>query len=341
MGFVSKSDGVDDFSKGVISIFFSVPAESITAAQSQYDGLDFDNFPDFLWDPNLAGIIPLFTFGANPAISTMPYNISPSFIGINCGASFHGDARGEGDVPSLCARIQYDTGTAEFTNLGATIANDSFQVGYVGRYGPGVPADQDSRIAVSADTIHHVLVSFDVSSGCSGSVSGSPPLGIDLTGPSQFMWAFDDVNYAGAYLFPTNPACFGGSGGSNDIYSAGCINCPGDVASTYSFSAGDIPVDGFAMGVPSSSGNSDFVYQIRVARLQVFRGVTVDTSVELNRRAFIKSNGQPASLSAARALLGAIPVIEFNRAEDWIAGRNSGSGGNFTKTGTVSVYTVP
>lgn len=62
---------------------------------------------------------------------------------------------------------------------------------------------------------------------------------------------------------------------------------------TYSFTPKPLPASGHPIGIPATAKFSAFIYPVQLAELQIFTGVTLDTSVEKNRRAFINAKGQP------------------------------------------------
>lgn len=333
MGYLTKASGLTDFSKVVISVWFRIPVDSLAAARAQYDAANAV-FPNT--DLSLIGIIPILTFGPG-AETYVNHNgvsgavtsagpISSCVIGVSCGDS--GGSIGYGNV--LYARMQYSTGAAApvFPN---NVYNDFFQVGAQlspsNVWGSSIAG---SAITVAADQWHHVLVSFDLSGGCSSTYS-APDLGIDSTCP--FYWSFDDVNYSSKYLWPNTPVIVGDTDVPNGIFSDRCIQNSG----SFSFAAGNIPTSGNAFGVPSDQ--TDHVYKIEMAELQVYTDVTLDTSNSTNRRAFVTSDGRPESMGAAALLLGKTPEVYLHGLSRWQSGTNSGTAGHLTPTGTINPFT--
>jgi hypothetical protein len=333
MGYLQRTAGIPGFSKAVISFWFRVPQASLDAARAQFDAA---MAVDFNTDFGLLGIVPLITFGPNTetytvydgsstVISSGP--ISPCVIGIACGDSGDGTFRN-----TMYVRIQYASG-APSPGPAVSAYNDFFQVGSLlvpcnifGSPGAG------SFITVAGDVWHHVLISFDLSGGCSSTFS-TPDLTINTTCP--FHWAFDDVNYSSNYLWPNTTQVIGKPDVPNGIYSDRCNQTSG----SYSFAAGNIPTDVKPIGIPSSSDNTSKIYKVEMAELQVFTGVTLDSSVEPNRRAFILDTGLPVDPVAAESLLGQAPDILLHGSSNWKAGTNTGTlGGTFDKTGTVNAY---
>jgi hypothetical protein len=82
----------------------------------------------------------------------------------------------------------------------------------------------------------------------------------------------------------------------------------------------------------------DATQKVEMAEMQVFTGVSLDTSITANRRAFIKDDGTPANPAAAQALLGKAPDILLSDFKKWKAGTNAGTAGPFTATGTIKAY---
>ncbi len=121
---------------------------------------------------------------------------------------------------------------------------------------------------------------------------------------------------------------------------------------TYRFSPA--PLKGSPLHVPAPGSA---VYEVQMAELQIFTGVTLDTGVEANRRAFINSRGEPVDplygLEKARGifgpetpnvtpsppvqLLGKMPDRSVTRmASNWGAGVNLGSAKtSFKPTGKI------
>lgn len=327
MGYIERAAGIPDFSKGVISIWFNVPAASIAAATTAWEEWnDGDQV-----DGDLIGVIPLMTFGPNTETASFAEDIgdlSPCVIGILC----------DNGGPHMYARFQYDTGSQGYP----IDYNDFFQVG--GRVGTGVSAGSGTPqyISVTADTWHHILISFDFSGGCA--TDWDEAFTVDFNTICPFYWAFDDVNYTGNYLHPNTPSMFGQAAAAG-IVSDLCIavtdpeaDPPGPFPSSHAFAADEITTSGKPFGVPASSDRSDHIYIVRMSEGKLFTGVTLDTSVEENRRAFVTSFGSPAAPVLATALLGKEPEIYFQTHTDFITGNNRGTEGDFTPTGTIIPY---
>lgn len=116
-------------------------------------------------------------------------------------------------------------------------------------------------------------------------------------------------------------------------------------------------------GPDNSGGNPNChpVHTVELAELQIFAGVTLDTSSATNRRAFIDfrrdDNGdpiddtlRPVDPKEAESLIGRRPDILLHGSSKWINGKNTGSlgldedgneipTGQFEPTGTIKKYT--
>jgi hypothetical protein len=87
-----------------------------------------------------------------------------------------------------------------------------------------------------------------------------------------------------------------------------------------------------------------------LAELQIFTGVTLDTTLVTARRAFVDADGNPVDPEDAEEFMGKRPEILLHGSSDWIDGLNTGSigldnedkivpSGQFTPTGTILEYT--
>lgn len=338
MSYLQRTDGIDTFSKAVISLWFRIPAATLAAAAANYLANDPD---DDHW--KLLGIVPLITFGESQsvlfyqkedddadglftAIGPVASNTtSPSVIGVKC----------DGDNCYLTARFQYASGGPAFTTgvileeFHEQVEHDHFLIGGYQRgsqiSGRG-PTGQ--FLTVTPDLWHHVLISLDFSGGCN--VTQAPSTDPVFNTVCPFFWAYDDVNYNGQYLYPNSPQCFGGGGNANGIVSNYTIGGG-------SFAAGNIPSS--PLGIPAKSGDVSFVYNVEMAEFQLFTGVTLDTSDSTNRRAFVTAGGIPADPALASTLLGKDPDILLHGTRKWKAGTNSGTAGNFSTAGSISLFT--
>jgi len=153
---------------------------------------------------------------------------------------------------------------------------------------------KSSTVTVTPDTWHHLLISWDISGSVSAHSAATPDGtattwdGIDS---ASSMWvAFDDKNYTGNDL----PADWPDGGPPNAIITPNAMNVADRQASinaTYNLTSPKM--ESAPICIPSGNiyyyggGTIEFPYHVEMAELQVFTGVTLDTSVETNRRLFI------------------------------------------------------
>lgn len=285
----------------------------------------------------------------------------PSFIGI----AFRG---GADDDNRLIVNLQ----TSDFLVAAGSVEAQTTDINYEDVTVPGSPLVYTTEdisyvlesIAASfqgvggfdcgaLDVWHHLLISWDV--GDEEIVISDD--GVDHEDVSPFVTtdakmyvALDDINKNGDdlpadWLYQNDDVP---TGDPNRIVLAQIMAKAGqtfqDNGSSLTCSISDVPTSPICIPADATTlledGSSNTpVQKIELARVQVYAGVALDTSDQDVRRAFITSDLRPASLSLARALTGRIPVVEFDKAVDIIAGRNSGSTGNFTSTGTISAFT--
>ena len=217
----------------------------------------------------------------------------------------------------------------------------------------------DGNVPIAPDVWHHLLVSFDIPEDEIGNGKSS----------CRIWMAIDDVNCTGDALGTHTPDGFAsntlfpyGGGAYPDEpplpiqtyesgwYSRGSIGDPpiftyvwidttvtgSTVPITYRFTPP--PLVGSPVSIPGPGGSPR---KVQMAELQIFTGVTLDTSVEANRRAFINSKGQPVdeaygvvkyrgiygpktpnvTPSAPIKLLGRSPDVAIVRsARNWMSG---------------------
>jgi hypothetical protein len=233
-------------------------------------------------------------------------------------------------------------------------------------------------IVVTPDEWHHVLLSFDI--GGTVSSTGQSAGGSQTVSSTCSMWvSFDDVNYSGDDM-PTQGHVYAGDltgvtpiAPNNIItknawntfetsngtpFSGSFVALTGfqgtttvsgysALPPTYSFSPTKLPCNKQPMGLPASAEMVDHILNVEMAEFQMFTGVTLDTSVETNRRAFITAKLTPVtSVSASlpvdptagvdpTALINPAPPIKLlgkppafalvNRSSNWIRGLNTGT----------------
>jgi len=267
-----------------------------------------------------------------------------------------------GDVPEA-----FRTSTDMFDNLG--------NYGNVGRSG--------NELVVVPDHWHHVILSVDLTNpvrtqGEEIDAEFPPyprPHGGSVNSYCKMWLAYDDVNLTEgklSYYWPTqfsdpnalittnawraynavrnkyyvNPPAF------NDLHgnTSNFVGADYPVA-TFEMVTEAIKASGNPLGIPASGQYIDHILPVEMAELQLFTGVTLDTGIEANRRAFIDKNGIPVSPSAtdeapppAVKLLGKKPDVLLHDSDNWIAGRNTGAeptdkpGDNLTPTGWIITY---
>jgi hypothetical protein len=228
-------------------------------------------------------------------------------------------------------------------------------------------------VEVTPDVWHHVLVSIDLGGEITATgrqydgydglfpIPPSEEVG-ELTTPCRIWLSYDDANINGTTLlggtfdpettelpnanalFTQNAATAADLVGDVDhtigpqLVSGNYIsisNATGYELPTYAYTPANIegPV-----GIPATGTYDGAVRNLMMAEVQIFTGVTLDTNVEANRRAFITSDGRPAHPSLAADLMEKEPEIYFKLHSDFITGVNRGTEGDFTPTGTITPY---
>lgn len=221
-----------------------------------------------------------------------------------------------------------------------------------------------TSVELSLDHWHCLLMSFDIGNGSvsnaaaqdlSGNAS-NPTTADGVEAFSRFWYAIDDVNYNGL----AGNIGFSGEDDPNAILTDLAMNVadattglPYNVAvegATYELRDASIPTNGGPIGLPASGLFSGDILDIEMAELRVFTGVTLDTGITINRRAFIAADGTPETdYSIAEGLLGKKADIELHRSGNWKLGRNTGevsagtvdqlgAGNNFVPTGEIVAY---
>jgi hypothetical protein len=188
-------------------------------------------------------------------------------------------------------------------------------------------------ITLAADTYRRVIISFDLSTGAvftQDDISGDYSI---VSNEFRLWISVDDTDHS-----PTSYAL-----GLNTFTGqpAGSI-----IPSFGSFTSGDLSLPGFSIAISGLefaiaclAANADPSYnpKFQMADFLMWTGVSLDTSVEANRRLFITAAGRPVHPSVAIAALGT-PVYDFRGPASSVE-TNLGSAGSVTKTGTVTDYT--
>jgi hypothetical protein len=243
-------------------------------------------------------------------------------------------------------------GTGEIVGAGwSGICNGLTDLSYVDAASPACFDLTVGDTILTADEWHHVLLAFDISSGVATHQVDFPdtnPASTDAqtTARATCFVAVDDVNYNGTNNMGNY---WVDGGGANDIITemaynvawlshseAYFFNLLKDTA-TYSLSAPTVAAG--KVGIPASSDYTGQVYNVEKAELQIYTGVSLDTSDTGNRRAFVTAEGTPElDYSIADALLGTSPKVRLHGTKNWKAGRNTGTGGAFTSIGLIDPF---
>jgi hypothetical protein len=224
---------------------------------------------------------------------------------------------------------------------------------------------------VTPDHWHHLLLSGDLGLRCTTSGTLAPagdPVSPGTSSQAAKMWmAFDDNNLTRkqlSFFWPDD-------GEDNDVLTTNAYYVYKDVvfqpsalpandllgntvtevslghtAPTCDYVPEPVPAAGAVLGIPASAGYQNAIFPVELAELQFFTGVTLDTSIEENRRAFVSASSPPDPdhpetggtpvdpnkktsdadpQSGSIELLGQPPDILLHGSGDWIIGKNTGS----------------
>lgn len=326
MGYLQIAAGPANVSKAVISIWFRVPAATFAIMAGLSDTPSSpatDHMTSACYFPALFKVIPLIVFGSIEHDSGA-VACQPSFIGIDC----------VGGANTIAVNLQSTT----------TIAHSSSNGGFAPVTRPACFYMGGAGVTVSADAWHHLLVAFDIAGA--SSLTQANPGPYTVTSASTFSWTFDDVGRMDASFGSAQPAG-GGTGSLNNMADRYAIAPQlfdydgGQNGDTASCGASVIATAANALGLPTTSAFISNGRKVELAELQIFTGVSIDVTTEINRRAFIGTDGSPANMSLAQTLLGQTPDIKLNGSNNWKLGLNTGSlGTTFTPTGTITTYTT-
>jgi hypothetical protein len=245
---------------------------------------------------------------------------------------------------------------------------------------------------IAPDQWHHLLLSFDLSNDCKTHAPVEPGAGRNETiaeGTDSYckLWyAIDDKNYDGE----DNLGPFFVSGG--DDRNAILTDNAWSVAGAANFYIGNLAAPAptckyvstplptsrtpagidTPLGIPANPQFVDSILRVEMAEFQMFTEVTLDTSVDSNRRAFIdyvrddKGNvirdkdgkatlkpvdptkgtvADPITGTAddprplAEQLLGKKPELLLHTSKNWITGANTGTTDQFQPTALIRKYT--
>ena len=186
---------------------------------------------------------------------------------------------------------------------------------------------------VTADTWHHALISFDLTNPAVMTYSTVPqsappfaPSTIMLPGGPTFMWAFDDVNKTDYSLSPSCAEVYHAQPPSSvvipplplplkQIATNNLIEIAGGAwAFRATWQPVPIKASGNPIGIPASAMFVDNIYRVEMAEFQFFTGVTLDTGVKANRRAFIDikrdSQGNPVFGNDGKHMLAPVDPMK-------------------------------
>jgi hypothetical protein len=234
-------------------------------------------------------------------------------------------------------------------------------------------ASISTHAAITADSWHHMLVSvkLDDMSSTGWAFDDEDIAGGDITGHfgglSHVYMAIDDVNLLGSDLTGDYPE---GYDDKNAVAASDCIEIaneiqpsevpPGSPLGTpaeptgpvpsYSVSSLTVPGGGNPIGLPATSEFASSILRVEMAEFQMWTGVSMDTSDETFRRAFIDADGKPVPPDRKRGdgessgsieLMGSRPNVLFNGSGNWINGKNTGPPPDATPSGPPPVGPPP
>jgi hypothetical protein len=381
-----------DITKAIVAVWFRVPSAVATALKSGTGAAAGTSAtsgaiaPLICFGPQQTITVPELTFPdyTDALCTPNPYNPSsnffdgvtssylggPSYIGIIYNSSLPngglvcniqtgndptlvGQYFGETDVVCNHTTGQWSSTFVDQSSAYETVADSYFGFG---------------AAPVTPDQIHLLLLSWDLSNGCSshGSPSGGPDENF-IDSVSKMYMSLDDVAKTGNDLPATwaNRVSDIQGWGPNDIVSR-CVgalangNADPTVGMTASLATSSIPIGSVAIPGPASitpspsrslaiprnlldDGNTYLLptpgSQIEFGPLRVWLGQSADVGSETVRRLFVDAEGKPVASATAEAAFGA-PAIKLAGAANWQNGTNQGTAGNFTKTGTINGYSA-
>lgn len=316
-----------DSTKATISIWFRIPKAAFEAAISRSASVDeiTQGAPSaYFW-----GAVPVVSFGPTDITSSSGAQTSSSWIG-----ACWNPGDGGGSDFGLAFNFQYES-------TGNIAGGDDLSNGFPERIAVGITWNgltsifSPPIIPVSADTWHHLLMSWNTSSPISSHPAGAgedPALGIDSA--VTIHAALDDVNITGGDAF----GIYGGYLDGNGFITENAYNvATSDQLDPVTFDWVPTPLPMSPFGLPTA-GLVEFNPHVMLAEFQFFTGVAIDTSNAANRRAFIDKDGNPVDPAEAETLLGQKPVILLHGSGNWKAGHNTGSGVDLAASGHIDTY---
>ena len=226
----------------------------------------------------------------------------------------------------------------DYTNVWLdSFGADAFEIGY--------------NIAVTPDVWHHVLISLDLdhSTIAKGSTNNGGTVAGNIANPCKAWIALDDVNYDMTYLNPSSGLL--GLNGPNDVASQACLGAASSQKSagpfskiwnpdglvnitetdapptpTYIYNVQGALSDKQPFGIPAAANMVDNIYKVEMAEFVMWTDVTLDTSVEANRRLFITApdkngkqysvNPTPIYIPMTKTAVGDPPTWDWDTAPD-------------------------
>lgn len=218
--------------------------------------------------------------------------------------------------------------------------------------------------AIEPDEWHHLLISWEL-------VSHS-----NKDGAARMWCAIDDVNKTGNDLPAINDSSFDMGPNDHLTYTTWSYRGNDDASANVNFEDDSVPSNPFQIPAPPSvqyatdavggKGKFNPIATVELAELQIFSGVTLDTSIAEKRRAFIdferdddgkpiedkdgKRSLKPVDPKRAEEVLKKRPDVLLHGNTEWQQGKNTGSlgidadgkekpTGQFKPTGDITKYT--
>lgn len=377
MSYLNLANGTPNFTKAVISLWFRVPQVSIDAAAattiSDYQDAPplFNGIiplvvmgPKGFLKPYTTVITHIaFDSGASYDLftttltgATLPTN--PLIIGINCDPGYgrpvlyiNLEINQKADVSDYQFELRNVEEPDTFTYVDVTDVVTNFTASI---NGTNIYLDPIDPSGSGADKWHHLLMSLELPTirTHGRAVNEEYTVAADyVDSAARLFVALDDVNYT---EFDLSNFFVNHSEDHNAVVPELALRVAGAEQATglssdfpnrailggiaqYTLSDPNIPCQGQPMGLPATTEFVDNIYRVEMAEFQMFTGITLDTSIETNRRAFVDSHGVPVpptqqksdiiKTSGSIELLGKKPEILLHGSDDWIAGYNTGTTG--------------
>ena len=371
---------------GVIPLLVFGPQYTNTIYEDTFKTLEFKSAPG----PTVEGSVTELNWGIGYVSGSHPASSRPSYIGINCTANeFALEVNVQTSDKPTCLSTSLETTGADVTfdySVGDLVgtfpsytlmqaASDSSYTDEGIRESFGNAGTRNVQITDTAlglpdvDQWHHVLLSWDVTKGCStvGSGTDDPD---DAHAPNYVtvasaMWcSIDDKNMNGYKLPAMWTYATYGAGNPNSIMSNICQKFaaqpktktaqtirtgPPDIQENVDYDFGNpratvvptfLPLAPCYVPAPLSLAAQTAVldYDVEMAEVQIWSGVTLNTADINSRRLFITADGKPElNYAAVDAILGT-PVIRLHGTSGLKRGHNTGSLPNLEPSGKILKY---